>query len=124
MWYGPTHRVALVVDDEHFARLFAVQILLDEGFVVLEAADAQEAMELLASNDDVSVVLTDISMPGDMDGYGLAQHVASAYPDAALILASGVVLPGQAGEIASARFLPKPFTASSLTEALHALGRG
>lgn len=68
-------KIALVVDDEVFARLLAVQILLDEGCIVLEADDAEQGLKVLGQNDDVTLLFTDISMPGAMDGLALAGTV-------------------------------------------------
>ena len=107
-------RVALVVDDEHFARLFAAQILLDVGFVVVEAEKADEAVAQLRDNEDVSLVLTDIAMPGAEDGLALASHVGGVRPDLPLIIASGLPAPSGFPDSEKLRFLPKPYTASAL----------
>jgi CheY-like chemotaxis protein len=120
-----TRRVALVVDDESFARLFAVQVLLDLGFYVLEAADAAEGIEMLRDNEDVAIVFTDISMPGAMDGIGLAHHIRSVRPDVGLLMTSGHAPPADAQAELPARFLAKPYTASILIEAVRdAAGQG
>ena len=113
---GETIPVALIVDDECFARLFAVQILLDLGFVVLEAADAHEGMTMLRDNEDVTIVFTDINMPGDIDGLDLVRHVRKARPGVAVLVTSGVTLPSLA-ELGAVPFLPKPYTAASLVAA-------
>jgi two-component system, response regulator PdtaR len=110
--------VALVVDDEHFARLFALQVLVDQRFVVLEAVSATEAIEVLHENPDVSLVFSDIGMPGEMDGIGLAHHVRDACPELALILTSGHEAPPEASSIANMKFLAKPYTALALIEAV------
>jgi CheY-like chemotaxis protein len=110
-------KVALVVDDEVFARLFAVQILLDEGFTVLEAADAAEGLDVLDSNEDVSVLFTDISMPGELDGLALAEKVREQRPDVALLTTSGVVEPSR-DLPPGGRFLAKPYTAHALMSAI------
>ncbi len=107
-------RIVLVVDDEVFARLFAVQIFLDEGFTVLEAADAEEGLQMLEANDDVGLLFTDISMPGAMDGLGLIDQVRRERPGVSFVATSGRVLPP--GDLLPnrARFLPKPYTAHAL----------
>lgn len=107
-------RIVLVVDDEVFARLFAVQIFLDEGFTVLEAADAEEGLQMLEANDDVGLLFTDISMPGAMDGLGLIDQVRRERPDVSFVATSGRVMPP--GDLLPnrARFLPKPYTAHAL----------
>lgn len=117
-------RIALVVDDEAFARLFAVQILLDEGFTVLEASDAAEALELIDRNDDISIVFADISMPGEMDGIGLAEEIARDWPRMDLLLTSGHVRPAEALLPAGTCFLPKPYTAFALMSALRSMQGG
>jgi CheY-like chemotaxis protein len=113
--------VVLVVDDEVFARLFAVQIFLDEGFTVLEAADAEEGLEVLDGNDDVGLLFTDISMPGDMDGLGLVARVRSERPDVCLVATSGRVEPHVAELPQGGRFLAKPYTAHALMSTIREL---
>ena len=116
-------KVALVIDDEVFARLFAIQILLDEGFTILEAEDASEGMEVLVRNDDVSLVFTDITMPGEMDGLALARAVRDHRPDVAVIVTSGVSEPNEGELPAGGKFLPKPYTAHSLMSMIRELDR-
>lgn len=111
-------RVALVVDDEPFARLFAAQILLDQGYVVLEAEHAAEAVELLRDNEDLSLVMTDIAMPGAMSGVGLAAHIQLVRPDLALIVVSGYTAPAYLGDPQRVQFLAKPYTTTALVAAV------
>jgi CheY-like chemotaxis protein len=111
-------KVVLVVDDETFARLFAVQIFLDLGFTVLEAGSAEEGLDVLDRNDDVDLLFTDISMPGDMDGLGLVRHVRSLNPDIALLVTSGHVQPAEALLPPGSMFLAKPYTAHALMKAI------
>jgi CheY-like chemotaxis protein len=111
-------KVVLVVDDEMFARLFAVQIFLDLGFTVLEAGSAEEGLDVLDRNDDVDLLFTDISMPGEMDGLGLVHQVRTDYPHIALLVTSGHVQP-DAGLLAEGtQFLAKPYTAHALMSAI------
>lgn len=114
-------KVALVVDDEVFARLFALQILLDEGFTVLEAADAAEGLEVLDRNDDITLLFTDISMPGDLDGLTLAQRVRATHPCIGLLITSGRGQPPEEDIPPGGRFLPKPYTAHALMGAIRDL---
>ena len=108
------NRVALVVDDEPFARLSALQVLIDQAYHVLEAADAAEAFDLIERNDDISVVVTDINMPGSVDGLTMARHLRSRQPDLALVVASGAVRPALAELPEGAEFLQKPYAAQAL----------
>jgi CheY-like chemotaxis protein len=111
---GADHKIVLVVDDEVFARLFAVQVFLDEGFTVLEAADAEEGLEVLEHNDDVGLLFTDISMPGEMDGLDLIARVREERPGLSFVATSGQVVPADEMLPHGARFLPKPYTAHAL----------
>lgn len=111
-------KVVLVVDDEVFARLLAAQIFLDQGFTVLEADDAEDALTVLDRNDDVGLLFTDISMPGDMDGLRLIERVHQERPQIRCIATSGRLDPRLAALPSSTPFLPKPYTAHALMEAI------
>ena len=111
-------RVVLVVDDEVFARLLAVQIFLDQGFTVLEAEDAEEALDVLDRNDDVGLLFTDVSMPGALDGLQLIERVRQDWPHISCIATSGRVDPRQCKLPGATSFLPKPYTAYHLMEAI------
>ena len=63
-----TRPVVLVVEDEMVLRMRAVDIVEDAGFIPVEAVSADEAITILESRTDVSLLLTDIQMPGSMDG--------------------------------------------------------
>lgn len=117
MPFNPTSPVALVVDDEMFARLFAVQVFLDQGFFVLEAADAAEGLDMLDRNDDIAIVVTDISMPGEMDGLGMMDRIKAVSPHIPMIVTSGRTEP-QSGLPEGARFLAKPYTAHLLLQTI------
>ena len=113
-------RVARVVDDEPFARLSAVQVLVDQAYLVLEAAEADEALTLLDQNDDVSLVVTDIAMPGRMDGLTMARQLRRRDSRLALVLATGRTLP-DAGELPQAvQYLQKPYAAHALLHSVRA----
>lgn len=114
-------KVALVVDDEVFARLYAVQILLDEGFTVLEAADAAEGLQVLNRDSAVDILFTDISMPGEMDGLALINKAREMRPDIALLVTSGVMQPEEADVARGVKFLPKPYTAHALMRMIRRL---
>lgn len=115
------YKVVLVVDDEVFARLLAVQIFLDQGFTVLEAEDAGQALEVLDRNDDVGLLFTDISMPGDMDGLRLIEQVRQQRPQIRCIATSGRVDPTLAFIPGTFRFLAKPYTAFTLMTAIQGI---
>jgi CheY-like chemotaxis protein len=60
--------VVLIVEDEVLIRLHAVQIIEEAGFDVTEASNADEAIAILEATPDITVLFTDIQMPGSMDG--------------------------------------------------------
>jgi CheY-like chemotaxis protein len=66
----------LVVNDEVLIRLSAVAGVEAAGFEVIAASNADEALHVLESRDDVRAVFTDVHMPGSIDGLGLARVVA------------------------------------------------
>ena len=75
-----TRQVVLIVEDEALVRMTAVDMIEEAGFEILEAANADEAILLLEARRDITVLFTDIEMPGSMDGLGLAQAVRGRWP--------------------------------------------
>ena len=65
----------LVIDDEPIVRLDAREILEDAGYAVTEAASADAAMPVLGDGETIEAILTDIDMPGTLDGLQLARIV-------------------------------------------------
>jgi len=108
----------LVVDDETAVRRFAARVLEREGYVVVEACDGIEALELLAKGTiAVEVVVSDIVMPR-LNGVELVQTLATSYPDLPVILMSGHASSALAelGIAAPCAILPKPFPSERLLE--------
>jgi CheY-like chemotaxis protein len=103
--------VILVVEDEVLIRMHIAQYLRECGYKVIEAADADEALEVLQSDHAVDLVLTDVQMPGKMDGFGLAQWVRHNRQGVTIILAG---TPERAANTAAelceeGPSLPKPY---------------
>jgi signal transduction histidine kinase len=82
-------RKILIVEDAEEVREIAVSVLADFGFAVVEAADAASALAILASDPEISVVFSDIVMPGEMNGIDLAKTVTERWPGLRFILTSG-----------------------------------
>lgn len=82
----------LVVEDEWLVRIAIAAFLRDEGFLVEEAADADEAVAALAAGD-IDIVFSDIHMPGSLNGLDLARWIGTAYRDLPVILTSGKIHP-------------------------------
>ena len=108
----------LVVDDEMFVRLMAVDAIADAGHQPFEAGDADEAVEMLEANP-YDVVFTDIKMPGSIDGLGLAALVHKRWPQTHVIVTSGhMMLPDLPADTV---FLQKPYRTAALADRLHSI---
>jgi DNA-binding NtrC family response regulator len=107
----------LVVDDENAVRRFAVRVLEREGYIVLEARDGVDALELLRKDASVGVVVSDIVMPR-LNGVELMQALASSHPDLPVILMSGYATSALSdmGIAAPCSILVKPFPPERLLE--------
>lgn len=105
----PPLAVVLVVDDEPLLRLNATEALQEAGCGTFEASGAGEAMSLIADHPEISVLFTDINMPGAEDGLALAGRVHAERPDIQVIITSGQERPQAADIPQNGRFVPKPY---------------
>ena len=80
--------IVLVVDDDPLLRLIAVDIAEEAGFAAIEAGNAEEAVAILEAPSDTALVLTDVNMPGSMDGLKLAHAVRRRWPPIPIIVVS------------------------------------
>ena len=108
----------LVVEDEPVIRMNAVSMIEDAGFDVIEATNADQAIRLLETHPQISIVFTDIEMPGSMDGLKLAHAVRERWPPVMLIVASGRVLPLVHEMPSDTVFLRKPYSEAMVARAL------
>jgi CheY-like chemotaxis protein len=90
----------------------------DAGFEAVEAADADEAIRILESRNDIRIVFTDIQMPGSIDGVKLAHAVRNRWPPIKLIVTSGHVLVSESALPDGGRFFQKPYEQSEIVGAL------
>ncbi len=97
-------RIVLVVEDEVVLRMAVSAHLRDAGLVVIEAVDAEEAVELLNANRTIQLVFSDITMPGAVDGDQLAEWISGRYPEIRILLTSGITQRGQQP------FIAKPYS--------------
>ena len=109
----------LVVEDEPLIMMNIVTYLVDQGFIVLEAQGADEAISLLEAHDDVRIMFTDVDMPGTVDGFQLARIARTMFPPVMVIVVSGGVRPGFSGLAPDARFVPKPYKADLIIRMIH-----
>ncbi|MCB8840520.1 response regulator [Aurantimonas sp. VKM B-3413] len=105
----PKAGTVLVVEDEPFLRMDLVDTLEDAGFACLEAANADEAMRTLKAIRSVEVLLTDVHMPGTMDGIELARLTRNGWPQTAIIVVSGHRRVEAADLPSNAFFVAKPY---------------
>jgi CheY-like chemotaxis protein len=113
--------VVLIVEDEFLLRVDAVDMIKAAGFDVVEAANADEAIEILESRRDITVVFTDIQMPGSMDGLKLARAVRGRWPPIKIVATSGHVHVNETDLPEGGRFLPKPYSPVEVTGLLREL---
>ena len=116
--------VILVVDDEPMVRMLSADLLEEAGFSTIEAVDSAAALMALADHPEISVLFTDISMPGKLDGLDLARHVDEQRPGVRLLISSGKVFPRQDDLPVGAEFFPKPWAADDLVAAIRTMLRG
>jgi CheY-like chemotaxis protein len=110
--------VVLIVEDEFLLRMDAADMIEAAGFDVVEAGNADEAIEILETRPDITVVFTDIQMPGSMDGLKLARAVRGRWPPIKIIATSGHVDVMETDLPEGGRFLPKPYSSLQVTGVL------
>jgi CheY-like chemotaxis protein len=113
--------VVLIVEDEFRLRLNAVDMIGAAGFEVVEASNADEAIAILERRFDITVVFTDIQMPGSMDGLKLARAVRGRWPPIKIVATSGRVGVSQDDLPEGGRFVPKPYSPNQITGVLREL---
>jgi signal transduction histidine kinase/ActR/RegA family two-component response regulator len=111
----------LVVDDEDDVRVATVEILRDLGYDVIEAPDGQVALRRLVQVPGIRLLLTDVGLPGGMDGVRLAETARHRHPDLPVIFTTGYAREAFAANrplTAGAEILRKPFTGADLARKL------
>ena len=84
-----SHALVMIVDDDAFERMGAHYMFSDAGYRVIEAVNADEALQLFEITTDVGLLFTDVTMSGSMSGADLAGQVAQRWPEVGLIVTSG-----------------------------------
>jgi CheY-like chemotaxis protein len=99
---APRRLTVLVVDDEVLIRMMLCESLRQAGCEVVEAANADEALTVLATTPDPDVLITDVKMPGALDGLELASRVRQARPSVKVVVTSGHTAAQTAASVADA----------------------
>lgn len=101
-----------MIEDEPVVRSLAVDILADAGFETIEAANATQALDVLANSEQRSMSFTDVQMPGSMNGMELARVAKRERPNLRVIITSGFYDRDELPK--GANFLSKPWSAVDL----------
>jgi CheY-like chemotaxis protein len=108
--------LALLVEDDADVRRVVRRLLLDLGFAVLEAETGVEALQILNQTSGIRLLLSDIVMPGGVDGRQVARHALEQGQVPKIILMSGYA--PDSDELPGIPLLAKPFTKSQLSDLL------
>jgi DNA-binding NtrC family response regulator len=109
----------LVVEDEVLIRMALADTLREAGFSVVEASNANEAVELVTAGVKPHVLFTDVRMPGGADGLDLASFLSAQLPHLIVFVCSGH-LSGTADASGIKNFIPKPFDAGDVVKRIKA----
>jgi CheY-like chemotaxis protein len=111
-----------MVEDETEVRTIATRFLGAVGYRVIAAADAREALDLLAAHPDVGLLFSDVVLGAGMDGIELAHTARRLRPGLAVLLASGYQGPGgrrrEGGTASAFELLRKPYRREQLVNAI------
>ncbi len=111
----------LIVEDDFLIRMNAAEMITGAGYNVVEAANADEAIAMLEHRLDITVVFTDIQMPGSMDGLKLAAAIRERWPPIKIVATSGLVNVREDDLPEGGRFLPKPYSPEQIVRTLREL---
>jgi CheY-like chemotaxis protein len=103
---GANVHTILVVEDEIILRFVACEFLRQAGFIVVEAANADEALPYVRTHPEVDLIFSDVRMPGTMDGLNLVRQLSLEFPHLRFVLASGDAAPAKNSQVP---FFRKPY---------------
>lgn len=113
-------QTVLVVDDEPLIRMALADALMDEGYDVVEASNALEAVAVFGMRD-IDILITDVDMPGALNGYDLVRFVRMHRKHVVVVVTSGGSLPGDGVLETHETFMAKPYRLESLIAGLGVL---
>lgn len=110
--------VILIVEDDALVQLELADWLTNLGLTVLTADNADQGLALLDKRPDIQFLITDIQMPGSMDGIRLAHQAAERWPPIKILVVSGMFKTELSVLPAGSYFFPKPFNRQHLWQVL------
>ena len=113
----------LLVEDEPLVRIGLAEFLRENGYRVFEANDAPEALSILTSGPVIDLVVADVGLPGEMDGFALGRRIKAEWPEIPFIATSGAVQSTRGDEV-GAPILLKPYTRQDMLRRLEAALHG
>lgn len=111
----------LIVEDDPLLRELSIDIVQDCDCDPVTAPDADQAIALLRSDPEIALVVTDINMPGSMDGLGFAHAVRRGWPPVKIIVVSGRRHPAPQELPEGASFLGKPYRLADMQDEISRL---
>lgn len=108
----------LVVEDEPLIRMAAIATLEDAGFRVLCAKHSVQALGILASHSEINILVTDVCMPGSLNGLGLIALVRRDHPAIQSVVVSANSTLAEARQAGAAGFVAKPYLANAIVQAI------
>jgi DNA-binding response OmpR family regulator len=113
--------MVLFVEDEILIRAAVAEYLRKRGYIVVEAADATEAIAIFSAGEPIDIVLCDVDLPGAMDGLTLSRWIARRRSTLPVLLTSGRRIRLSAREMPAGSFIPKPYHLRALAERLESM---
>lgn len=111
----------LVVEDHPLVRMTTVEIVREAGMAVIEAGNADDALRVLSTRNDVRAIFTDVDMPGTMNGLELAALIRHRWPAIQAVVTSGGPAPGRSNLPNGVAFYEKPYDHAAVVAALRRL---
>jgi two-component system cell cycle sensor histidine kinase/response regulator CckA len=117
-------KTVVLVDDDDLVRRLVSRVLEREGYRVLAATSGEEGLELLENAPETDLLLTDVSLPGELDGLELGRRALQERSELKLVCMSGYGREDLASDLlrvaGTVVFLGKPFSPSELVETVNA----
>jgi len=116
--------LVLLAEDEPNVRRVVRQQLIDLGYLVIEAENGVQALSMIEQISDIAIVVSDVIMPGGINGRQLAEQVLARYPEMRIVLMSGYSEESEDDGVSDLPILAKPFVRQDLSRALQRTLKG